>query len=465
MDPFHHLASELRTMILLELPTRSDIIRASHASPILFRQRSESRLAIARGFLRRDLPGSLMQDAVAIVTFPDPTDVPTAKQTLIMDAHLRQWAQKDLQDPLKRHAPGLLLSVDALVLRLKLFIADYIAKATSTYLPLAYASLPDWAHASFSKELTSPEISRDGLGLTALTELKRYRLMRAFLRLSAYENESEEPSDPEMLQCVHEYLRTLYGALTAGLVTPQGAPIELSQGSYPVPADPTERQRGRMFPDDLQFDPEQHMEDWDASSIFGIRHTYIDRLAGCGFDLALTLLTEETTSCSLFLERCYDEVTFRHPERAPFGCRLTRLRDDQEPTSLLSDLGSGLWRSKFADFHSATRDDSLHHAFRRTYRQRAWAFFDDERLYSNNDPWHLPSYPLFLAEEARLQSQCWDTNKARRRALGYVPVMRMALFQSSGREVLDNNGTDYPALVEKIEDGFWMREMDECPSV
>ncbi|KPM43392.1 hypothetical protein AK830_g3224 [Neonectria ditissima] len=502
MDPFRYLAPELRTMILCELPSRSDIIRASHASPVLLQQRGASRLAILKGFLSTELPGHLMQDAVAIVTFPDPTGVSMSQQTLLADAHLKQWARKELPDPMERPHLALLLRVDSLVLRLKLFMADYVAKATSTYLPRAYASLPDWAHASFSRELAFPDDSRDGFGLDALTELERYRLMRAFLRyelmckaypmrpstvpawrgtkdwdwsrLSAYESDPaefpgggmEEPSDPEMFQCVHEYLRTLYGALMARLVTPQGARIELSQESYPAPSDPTERQRGRLFPDNLQFDPEQHMADWDASSIFGIRHTYMDRMAGCGFDLVLSLLTQDATSCSLFFEQFYDEVTFRHPERASFGCRRIPLRDDADSASLSSTLGSGLWRSKVSDFDEARRDDSLHHAFRRMYRQRAWAFFDDERLFNNAiAAFNLPDYALYMAEEVWLQCHRGDMDVARRRALGYVPVMRMALFQSSGREALVNKAKDYPAFVEKTEQAFWMREMDECPAV
>lgn len=497
MDPFNRLAPELRTMILCDLPTRSEVISASHASPALFQQRIQSHVAILKPFIRKDLPGDLLQDAIAIVTFPKKDDLANDEQIELVHDHLTQWGRKALPNPLNENYPDVLLAIDSLVIRLNLFMEDYINKATSSYLPRAYASLPAWSHASLSERLKRLYESKDGFRLHDLHTEERLRLMRAFLRyelmcklnplrpsaqakvwrdtkdwvwdeLENYENfdtdlnsmDIGEPSGPEMLQCVHEYLRTLYGAIISRIVTPQGTDIDLHVSSYPISAD-DDRQRGLVFPDHLQFNPEMYMENQDPQSFFGIRHSYIDRLAGCGFDLIMSLLTSEMSSCSRFLECFYSEVTCQHPGRAPFGCRLNHLRYYPHTILRLSDDGSGLWRRLMPDFYSVRRDDSLSHAFRRMYRQRAWAFFDDDDLYHNG--YALPAIEEFIKDELRLQSKRGNTRTARFRGRGFVQTMRMDMFESPSRKLLKNGAKDYPALMDKVKVAFWKRDLINCP--
>ncbi|KAF7547926.1 hypothetical protein G7Z17_g7383 [Cylindrodendrum hubeiense] len=505
MDPFNNLPSELRVMILCNLSTRIEVISASHASPALFQQRSQSRVAVLGSFIREELPGDILQDAVSIITFPKDNNFSSDKQHKLVHSHLTQWGQKALPDPVNEYHPELLFSIDALVLRLNLFMGDYINKATSSYLPRAYASLPDWSHASFSEHLKGPYEPNNGVSLQDLHTGERLRLTQAFLqyelmcklnplRPSALVKEWREtkdwvwdelgnyeaietdfnildignPSRPEMLQCVHEYLRTLYGAIIARIATPEGADIKCPASSSPATSQRPGHPQGLVFPDNLQFNPDLYVEDVDTRSFFGIRHSYIDRLAGCGFDLATSLLTSDMPSCSRFLECFYDETTFEHPSRAPFGCRLSRLREYPEATLLLSDCGSGMWRRLMSGFHTSWGDNFLDQAFRRMYRQHAWAFFDDEGLYYEGlyrEGYELPTIEEFVKGELRLRAEHGDPTAARERGRGQVKTMQMGMFDSPNRKPLDKGMKHYPTLMGKVDVAFWRRDLVDCPRV
>ncbi|KAH7133339.1 hypothetical protein B0J13DRAFT_678380 [Dactylonectria estremocensis] len=181
MDPFNSLPSELRAMILLNLSTRWQVINASQASPALYQERKQSRLAIIKPFIRDELPSDLLRDAVAIVTFPRGDGLASDEGAELVSAHLAQWGRKRLPDPFEEHQADVLFDIDALVVRLKLFMDDYIDKATSSYLPRAYASLPDWSHPSYSRYLKKAD-AKDGVFAQHLRPEERVRLTQAFLR-------------------------------------------------------------------------------------------------------------------------------------------------------------------------------------------------------------------------------------------------------------------------------------------
>ncbi|KAH7153100.1 hypothetical protein EDB81DRAFT_931519, partial [Dactylonectria macrodidyma] len=493
MDPFNRLPSELRAMILLSLSTRVQVVNASQASPALYQQRKQSRLAIVKPFIRDELPGDLLRDAVAIVTFPKGDGLSRDEEADLASAHLAQWGRKQLPDPFEEHQACALLDIDALVDRLRLFMDDYIDKATSSYLPRAYASLPHWSHPSYSRYLTKPD-AKDGVLVRSLRPEERVRLTRAFLRyeltckmnplrpsasnrlwrdtldwawweLATYEalgtkegeTSGDELENPEALQCVHEYLRTLYGALMARISASTGADIKL-----PASSCPTEHPDGLLFPDTLQFHPEIYMQDDEPQAIFGVRHSYVDRLAGGGFNLAMAMLTSDMASCSEFLQCFYDEVTIQHPERAPYGCRVDRLSPYIDPGLYhLSTYGSPLCLKMMPSFLANSGDNYLSHAFRRVYRQRAWAFLDDEGLYPKEVS--LPTTEDFETSELQLRRRYGMPLTARGRGRGIVDKMRMGVFLSPNRKALKRGVREYPVLAETVKGDLWDRHVVACP--
>ncbi|KAH7133338.1 hypothetical protein B0J13DRAFT_641918 [Dactylonectria estremocensis] len=220
---------------------------------------------------------------------------------------------------------------------------------------------------------------------------------------------------------------------------------------------------GLLFLDTLQFHPEIYMQDDEPQSIFGVRHSYVDRLAGGGFHLAMTLLTLDMASCSKFLQCFYDEAMIQHPERAPYGCRIDRLSPHLDSRQYPGTYVSPLCVKMMPSFLANSGGDYLSHAFRRLYRQRAWAILDDEGTYPKEVG--LPSIEDFESHEYQLRRKYENTRIARDAGRGIVDRMRMGVFQSLNRKALKNDVEEYPALAEMVRVGFWERHVVDCPRV
>lgn len=226
----------------------------------------------------RLMSGTLLQDALAIVKFPQMNDVAKDQQSLQqqqqqqqhiahVNAHLSAWGAKKL--PVNFDV-ATMKQIDSLFYQIWLYSEDYLRKATSTYLPDAYSHIPCWAHADFQSEAS--RLFRlnhyTNFRLDDLSDATCQRLLQAFLRYEllckvyghhapvedqAMEIHTEQPlqarpefansvtaghsfqvwdwrllaryedqhlngtneADIRLLCCVREYVVTLYGALFA----------------------------------------------------------------------------------------------------------------------------------------------------------------------------------------------------------------------------------------------------------
>ncbi|KAF7560576.1 hypothetical protein G7046_g3573 [Stylonectria norvegica] len=261
MDPFAKLSPELRVAVMLSIQTGQDLLSFSHASPTIFHQFQLSRPTIRQAYINPRLQGSLVQDALAVATFPK---LSCNKHRLAaIELHLNRWGSKQLPDPSEH--PLALSAVSSLMDRVQMYMGDYVAKATSSDLSIAYRKLPH-TQSTFD---SSTDGGHMPACLNMLTSSEWERLARGFFRhellckvvqferclegeslvifqiswegLRKYEGICSH-RDIEMMECVHEYLFTLFGALAYAMCLHRDRPREetnppvsyLSDSSYPT---------------------------------------------------------------------------------------------------------------------------------------------------------------------------------------------------------------------------------------
>ncbi|RSL88634.1 hypothetical protein CEP52_015146 [Fusarium oligoseptatum] len=204
-DIFTSLPPELRLGILLHLNSRSSIAPLLKASPCMLAQYQESKILIRRGFIKAELADGLLQDALAVVLFPQQDGpIPKADRKEVQ-RHVERWSQGQLPDPFHLKDYPTIESLDRLYHRLSTYIEDYITKATSNYPPRAYLCLPDLSSKRGRLLFRNKQIGQNVIKIDYLTDAERRRLLQAFLRqLTAWECEA--------IQSVYSYIQALYGA-------------------------------------------------------------------------------------------------------------------------------------------------------------------------------------------------------------------------------------------------------------
>lgn len=113
-DIFSSLHPDAQLAVFLHLSSRRDVANLCQASRAMHQQWQESERLITREFVRHDLAGGLVQDAMAVVLFPYTPDYeyneyesdttngdPTTTRRLRVDLHLRSWAAERLPNPLR----------------------------------------------------------------------------------------------------------------------------------------------------------------------------------------------------------------------------------------------------------------------------------------------------------------------------------------------------------------------------
>ncbi|KAF4459120.1 hypothetical protein FALBO_14128 [Fusarium albosuccineum] len=141
MDGFSSLPPEIRLEILLFLKTRSNILPLLRASPTMLAQYCESKKHIRRAFLRAELDGSVLQDALGVVLFPL-YDTPRVNFNAVK-RHVERSSLAQFRDPFRHNDHDTVECLDRLYDRLSTYIEDYVTKASSEYPPRAYMGLPD----------------------------------------------------------------------------------------------------------------------------------------------------------------------------------------------------------------------------------------------------------------------------------------------------------------------------------
>lgn len=406
MDPFQKLPSEVRLNLLLSASSLQQAVNFTHASPALFRQRDESKIQLVHQYIEEYLDHGLIQDALAVIMFPKAAhEVSERERVAMVEAHLHKWGAKDLSDPTQLVSFDVvrLLQLESICRRLKLYIDDYLSKATHPYLPRACRWLPRWSHQDFlheptqdrSKLASSSELRPFDLG--SLTRSQRRRLFQAFLRyellckiygpvggvlkpkelshdhgryeknehdgyifdqrdpfrywdwrvLYRYEQREPEQSELQLLPCVREYILALYGALIADQVQVE---VPIMEDNFEFENAPFSNMGG--FPD---YDPDSPWEELHHLGGTGWSDQIVSLMATAGFDLLTSTLTSSSASFRNFLCSFNNEV-LRSP---PF----TDVTNVNLPISAPSR-----WRR--IGWHC--------NDFIRLYRQRAWALWDGD---------------------------------------------------------------------------------------
>jgi hypothetical protein len=287
MDPFKALPSLIQTEILVHLETESSITQLIQASPSMLGHFLTYKKSILQSILNRLLEGDasehLLRDALGIIYV---SDIATAKAY----HHGNLWQTRRLPDPISLSD---LQTLFRLFSRVIAMIEDYATKATSIYPPRDYLGLPDLV-LSNGAEFKGQQLSTKKVRFSFLSPAERYRFLRAFLRhelfcrvyhpkywhltelddpedLWARYGTSESPSLND-LSSVHEYYKSVYGALFAHLqdswlpdITDQSATqaiqehAKVNDGGNRVK--PNSQDHGLLFPDNMFFDAGGYLED------------------------------------------------------------------------------------------------------------------------------------------------------------------------------------------------------------
>ncbi|KAM0430587.1 hypothetical protein ACHAPT_005939 [Fusarium lateritium] len=419
-----------------------------------------STYAARRDYLKRVFSKNLksrVQDVMAIVTFPKPSKSVWWSGTI--NIHLDQWLAQRLPDPLEECLPTQLDKACHFVRLAELYMEDYISKALSPDLVHAYLKLPHWCHLSYDEHRTVEVDSQDRVHLNSLSGSERDLLFQAFFHYQlnclaklvrpgywSYTRIPEEQDwwvahwatgyhpcirDIDAIQCVHEYFRTLVGALAArfdedGFKLPVLAQQEKTLA----------KSEGLVFPDNVQFNAELHMTSQDPDAICVL----INCLAASGINLVDELLRLDMKECKTFFDNLYDEMAAQPPHIAPWSSSLPIIDRFYNP----NHPRSGLWAEVRFRFHFAKGPEGLKQAYIRMYRQRAWVFFDDERFFEDSS-----IFCDFRDFQTRAPSTDTKEYNARRSCLS---AMKMGQSRSPHHDKV-KDGVEYYPTLEKVL--FW----------
>ncbi|RMJ11923.1 hypothetical protein CDV36_008452 [Fusarium kuroshium] len=407
---------------------------------------------------------SRIQDVMAIINFPRPDRfvyMPAA-----INLHLEEWLAHELPNPLEEYLPSELGKAYHFIRLTEQYMEDYLSKALSKDLVYAYLKLPHWCHLSYDEHRTVEVKSQDRVHLNSLSSRERDRLFQAFFHYQLnclakpvrprYWSQGRFPEeqswwlmpqwvtsyrpsirDIDTIQCVHEYFRTLTGALAA----------RFADDGFKMPVASRDEHHGAecaseglVFPDNVQFNPELHMTSPDPDAI----NTLINCLAASGINLIDELLRLDMKECKAFFDHLYDEMTIQTPMMAPRSS--THPTIDRYYNPNIPD--DGLWAELRFHFHFARGPDDLKKAYIRMYRQRAWAFFDDERLF--DDGVNLCDFQVFQRHAQDIGTK--EFNARRSRQQQNLSAMKMGQSPSPHREELQR-GTEYYPTLERVL--FW----------
>ncbi|RSL71816.1 hypothetical protein CEP54_001133 [Fusarium duplospermum] len=364
MDPFTSLPAELQVQILTQLQTNS-LYQMIRASPAMLHEYTHSRGYIAGVFISQDFDDELMQDAMAVLTFPNLDNAVYPHR--VVDRHLKAWASKQFSNPLETHDQEAIEDLDRLRIRLRIFMGDYVAKAIARALFLQYRHLP------------SPSPTQSGIfDVDRLSDAERRRLFQAFLRyeilckvyrptwahgqywpwnwkkLWEVRGIRDVPHwEEEALLCVHNYLESLYGAMIVRC------------------NDARAREKRRPFVRfydgyDTRWNPEYSvcLSKSEAQAASTLAHHGLDLVSS-----TLKVANSGIGGCrrlGSWFKAFTVEVTNRFVEPIPNTNLGTRTCETP-----------GLYRKLI----SLSMLDFLMNS--ELYRQRAWAFFDDDRFMPN----------------------------------------------------------------------------------
>ncbi|RMJ08468.1 hypothetical protein CDV36_011917 [Fusarium kuroshium] len=428
MDPLYKLPPELRLNILLLLRCKRSMLRFAQASPVILQQYLTSKSYITRKLITMDFDEEMMQDAMGIILLPSSDTLGDYSE--VLHQHLCAWSAQQLPNPLRTGDDSLIDQLDKLQNKLLLFIEDYLTKATAIFPPREYLCLPALSSSRTQLMFKDQEVS-PRFDATELTDEERKRLLRAFLRyelicsmfncrtswditwdrvrLYKYAGRKFRPSEREAIRCVHQYLTSLYAAMFAQCSdswlpdTPVG-----SLSSHTT---------GLLYPDTLYIDTNAYASDMGLQ---GEEISLSNYMAGFGFDLATALIRHAIAGrhgrghLEHWLRDLFRNGDNAFPPCIPPNNYLYLGSENEDGNDVRCTEDSGMYNL----LHKQLLGTSSLHAS--IYRQRAWVFFDDNRLYPSSSPAgsHFPTLDeLGEPISDTIQYEEWFSNPKRARAL------------------------------------------------
>ncbi|KAF4962445.1 hypothetical protein FSARC_9474 [Fusarium sarcochroum] len=418
MDCFATLPPEIRAVILAQFSSATTISRLIRASPAMLAEYTASKTGIIPDSLANLLCGDqyhdILQDALAIIHL-DLTS--TSPDNHLIAYRVEQWAKKKSPNPFRQDDQVTVINLYWLFTRLGAFVEDYLSKATTSCPAQAYLHLPKIAHPSSGLHYKqNPGFKH--VTLDDITCTERHRLLRAFTKyevlckihdprvegiinhdqhatLTGGSLSSLDEWEKESLRCVNEYVRGVYG----GLFAMCAAPRALLDTSSMTPQ--LKKRRKRLYPDNLYFDAQEYLTDMSLS-IAWRQVNLADGLPYLGFDLLTHLLVHSDQNRHTDMRGWLRSVT-REWRIQNWPRSYHSLRDLLRERLLIFAMPDDL------NGRSNTRwmnpDTFLQ---RKIYRQRAWVFFDDARLFP--DGGNLNHFPTMddLEEEFEAAPMNYD---------------------------------------------------------
>jgi hypothetical protein len=382
-DPFSKLPSELRRQVLLLTDSKSSILRMIQASPIMLQEYLAHKKHIIRQVIAAEFDEQMIQDAMAIILLPIPRtkhwDELSKRQSQPLCEHILAWWKSQLPDPIKEGNDDLLSQLNKLHNQLLVLVEDYITKATASFPPREYLCLTH-----VQQPLTEGHLMFRGVKVAPrfnsadLTSLERKRFVKAFLLYELFCKISNAPHAIRLIQedrelsyaeyeavgCVHNYVRSLYGAMFA----------QCNDGWLPSTSTGASLGPGLLFPDTYYFDANSYLPNldfldeipqYDVGASFSM--TGLDYLTIClGYDLGNP---DEREAVMAQIEYIW---YFESPFRSYTWDMSFELLFTTKPTCK-NGCESSMYKQLFLN-----HDEKLQYNI---FQQRAWVFFDDSRFY------------------------------------------------------------------------------------
>ncbi|CZR44307.1 uncharacterized protein FPRO_14068 [Fusarium proliferatum ET1] len=399
MDCFSKLPPELRIRIFSKFSSTATIFRLMQASPAMFSQYKVSKTTIRRHYVANLLTGDrhedLLQDALGLL-YLGPSD--NRPDNHVMKYIIRQWNSKALPNPFEEKDQDTIAKLYKLFSSISMFVEDYISKATSSNPPQAYLCLPQITNPNRGLYYKEHSFSPRHITLDDLMSSERHFLLWAFIKYEMFskvqgpkavslmeDNEYmaiskraiDELTDceDEAIKCVLEYVDAVYGALYT--VSTRCSTRHASSALPDKPASPI-----RLFyPDNLYFSPFKAWEDMDLpSTCLPVMVGYACNFPEIGFDLLRNTVlfankTQPEDMRSWFYTIHSPYTRLQYPiSRHYLLPLLNRMRtdylyhQDDSPRSFLM--------RRLSHTHA-----SLSYIQVKIFRQRAWVFLDDTRVF------------------------------------------------------------------------------------
>lgn len=446
MDIFAQLPPEIRIGIMGQMSSKSAISRIIQASPAMLAQWITSKKTITRAVLINIIGGDvyddIIHDAIAVIHMPPANSSSSSSDSIIH--HVRLWLTNGFPDPFEQHDGDTLDMLYRFLSRLTVFIEDYMTKAMAPFPPRAYLCLPRMRSMDGGRYFRDQTIDMHRIELQDLTCSERNRFLRAFVRFeilckvyaprvweivstSEYGDQVKQSHsnldiwEYEMLHCVREYAQSVYAAMFANF-TSSWLPSDPAASNFE-----SSGEKEFLYPDKFWVDPAEYFADLDLPrdcsfsapclQVQGfdlLTHVlvYSESKQGRGRDLRQWFLAMYAEG-----ERALELITFLNDHS---------LVQDQGPPSavcarsgvrglLLQRLSPAIIREGEVQYPRHSGLNTYHQL--RIYRQRAWPFFEDARLYPGTDSLcHFPTLDD-LHEEHRLMKLKfpWPEGEQRRR--------------------------------------------------